>query len=310
MVNQSQQEILVLSGFQGLQQLRYLYFCLTCAGYLLAMVFNASILGLICLDRSLHQPMYILLANLLLNTLLGCTAFYPKLLHDLLRDEPRISRHGCTLQAFCVHVYVSVECNILMVMAYDRYAAVCHPMTYHRLLSRSRLCRLLAAAWSVPLVANNGILAASGTLPLCGARVVRVFCDNRSLTRLSCVDVSVIDLVELLVGAAVVFLPLLLIFSCYIKILAKALSTCVPHLVTYGSFVTSIVFEVIQPTLAGKKLPHIVRVFMSMEGFLVPPLLNPLIYGFKLPAIRNHMTLKLRQLRPKTSNRRKTRPNF
>lgn len=301
MLNQSQVEVLVLSGFNGLNQLRYLYFCITCASYLLILLLNVSILALICVKQSLHQPMYIFLANLLLNTVTGCAAFYPKLLHDLLRDVQVISRTGCLLQAFCIHIYVSVECNILTAMAFDRYAAIAHPLTYHSLFSSSTVHGLLAAAWVLPVAGYTSLLSLSGRLPLCASSVSRTFCDNRSITYQSCVDISVISLMEIVLVSAFVFLPVLLIFGCYIKILAvsfhvskgsranKALSTCIPHLVTYTSFVLSVMLEVVQPVLAHKNFPPVIRVIMSMEGFLLPPLLNPLIYGLKLPDIRNHI---------------------
>ncbi|KAM9852903.1 olfactory receptor 6N1-like [Aulostomus maculatus] len=299
MLNQTHIDVLTLSGFQGLQPFGALYFCIASAGYLLILLLNVSILVLICGQRRLHQPMYIFLANLLLNTLIGCVAFYPKLLHDLLCEVQLISRTGCILQAFWVHMYVSVECSILTVMAYDRYAAVVHPLTYHSLLNSSMVCKLLAAAWMLPLVGQTCLMSLSSMLPLCASHISRTFCDNRSISNLSCVDISLISLLEIVIAAIVVFLPLLLIFSCYVKILiisvpmsktgraSKALSTCIPHLVTYVSFVTSIVFEVIQPALATKTIPQVIRVVMSMEGFMVPPLLNPLIYGLTMTDIRN-----------------------
>ncbi|XP_054650809.1 olfactory receptor 6N1-like [Dunckerocampus dactyliophorus] len=301
MLNQSRVDVLVLTAFHELHVLRFFYVCVTCAAYVLIVVFNASLVLVICMRSALHQPVYIFLANLMCNTLIGCTAFYPKLLHDLLSDVQLISPAGCLVQAFFVHVYVSVECTILTVMAYDRYAAIVHPLSYHDLLRPSAVYKLLAVSWTLPIVANVCVLSASGTLPLCGNRVGRTFCSNRSITHLSCVDISLISLIELLLAAAVVFLPLVMIFCFYVRILIisfqlsknsrtnKALSTCIPHLVTYVSFVTSIVFEVVQPALAAKNLPHVFRVIMSMEGFLVPPLLNPLIYGLKLPLIRQHV---------------------
>ncbi|KAM9318575.1 olfactory receptor 6N1-like [Pholidichthys leucotaenia] len=308
MQNESHVELLLLSGFGELNHLRYLYFSITCIGYLLILLLNVSIFSLICAKPRLHQPMFIFLASLMLNTLIGCAAFYPKLLDDLLREVQLISRTGCLLQAFFVHTYVSVECNILTVMAYDRYAAISHPLTYHSLLSSSMVYRLLAAAWLFPVAANMCLLSLSSTLPLCAFKVSRTFCDNRSITYLSCVDISVISLMELVFASTTIFLPLLVIFCCYVKILSvsfhlsrssranKALSTCIPHLVTYCSFVTSIVLEVIQPALAGKNLPHQFRVIMSMEGFLLPPLLNPLIYGIKLADIRNSFRQMFRQM--------------
>ncbi|XP_054650811.1 olfactory receptor 11A1-like [Dunckerocampus dactyliophorus] len=301
MLNQSRVDVLVLTAFHELHVLRFFYVCVTCAAYVLIVVFNASLVLVICMRSALHQPVCIFLANLMCNTLIGCTAFYPKLLHDLLSDVQLISPAGCLVQAFFVHVYVSVECTILTVMAYDRYAAVVHPLTYHSLLCPSAVSKLLVVSWTLPLVVYAGLLSASGTLPLCGSHVGRTFCDNRSITHLSCVDIWLMRHFELLLVVAFVFLPLVMIFCFYVRILIisfqlsksgranKALSTCIPHLVTYVSFVTSVVFEVVQPALAAKNLPHSFTVIMSMEGFLVPPLLNPLIYGLKLPLIRQHV---------------------
>uniref|UniRef100_UPI003AAFB7C0 olfactory receptor 8A1-like n=1 Tax=Centroberyx gerrardi TaxID=166262 RepID=UPI003AAFB7C0 len=216
MINDSEVELLVLLGFKGLDHLKYLYFCITFAGYLVIIVLNVSILVLICCKQSLHEPMYIFLANLLVNSLYGCAVFYPKLLHDLLSNVQVISRAGCIVQAYCVHTYVSVECNILTVMAYDRYAAISRPLMYRNIL--------------------------------------------------------------------------IIIFRVSKTTRAKSLSTCVPHLVTYISFVLSIAFEVAQPALAAHDIPHVFRVIMSMEGFLVLPILNPIIYGIKLPKIRNNIS--------------------
>nr|XP_057936454.1 olfactory receptor 11A1-like [Doryrhamphus excisus] len=301
MLNQSRVDVLVLTGFQELHALRFLYVCVTCAAYVLIVVFNVSLVLLVCKHGALHQPVYIFLANLMCNTLIGCTAFYPKLLHDLLSDVQLITPAGCLLQAFFVHVYVSVECIMLTVMAYDRYAAVVHPLSYHSLLCPSAVSKLLAVSWTLPVVVYAGLLSASGTLLLCRSHVGRIYCDNQSVTRLSCVHISLMRHFELLIVITFVFTPLVLVFCFYVRILIisfqlskssranKALSTCIPHLVTYVSFVTSVVFEVVQPALATKNLPHAFTVVMSMEGFLVPPLINPLIYGLKLPLIRQHV---------------------
>ncbi|KAM9820289.1 olfactory receptor 10J1-like [Neosynchiropus ocellatus] len=304
--NWSQVEVLVLDGFQGFQNHRYLYFSITLAGYVAILMLNLFILVLISGTPSLHRPVYVLLANLQVNTLLGCSIFYPKLLHDLLQEVQLVSRSGCVVQAFGVHVYVSVECNLLTIMAYDRYAAVAHPLAYHRLLDGATVWKLLLAAWALPVAACGTLLSLTGGLPLCAARVPRVFCDNRSVSLLSCEDIALVSALELVFAAATIFLPLCVIFFCYVQILAvscrlsrgrladKALVTCVPHLVSYVSLVVSIVFEVVQPALAAREVPPQVRVVMSMEGFLVSPLLNPLIYGLKMPDIRNRASLLLK----------------
>uniref|UniRef100_A0A4W6DTK4 G-protein coupled receptors family 1 profile domain-containing protein n=1 Tax=Lates calcarifer TaxID=8187 RepID=A0A4W6DTK4_LATCA len=265
-------------SFNGLNQLRYLYFCITCASYLLILLLNVSILALICVKQSLHQPMYIFLANLLLNTVTGCAAFYPKLLHDLLRDVQVISRTGCLLQAFCIHIYVSVECNILTAMAFDRYAAIAHPLTYHSLFSSSTVHGLLAAAWVLPVAGYTCLLSLSGRLPLCASSVSRTFCDNRSITYQS--------------------FPLLPILFSYTKILKvcfsgskqtrqKAVSTCTPHLLSLLNYSFGAFFEILQTRLDLTNISKVQKNVLSLYFSVLQPLLNPIMFGMQMSKIRN-----------------------
>ena len=72
---------LYLEGHVELEKYRYMYFLLTLSIYILIICSNAVVVSVIYTNKHLHEPMYIFVAALLCNGLLGATGLYPKLLH-------------------------------------------------------------------------------------------------------------------------------------------------------------------------------------------------------------------------------------
>ncbi|XP_064413086.1 olfactory receptor 4B13-like [Latimeria chalumnae] len=114
---------------------------------------KAAILAmtLIVLEKSLHEPMYIFVGNLALNGLYGSTAFFPKLIVDLLSEKQTISYVGCLTQVFFLHSFACSEICILTVMAYDRYVAICNPLRYADKMNNQTIYKLITAAWGLPI---------------------------------------------------------------------------------------------------------------------------------------------------------------
>ncbi|VTJ89622.1 Hypothetical predicted protein, partial [Marmota monax] len=99
------------------------------------------------LDSCLHTPMYFFLSNLSFLDLCYTTSSIPQLLVNLWGPEKTISYAGCIVQLYFVLALGTTECVLLMVMSYDRYAAVCKPLHY-TVLMHPRLCQSLAlASW-------------------------------------------------------------------------------------------------------------------------------------------------------------------
>ncbi|XP_058887034.1 olfactory receptor 1468-like [Acipenser ruthenus] len=219
MENVSKVASFTLTGLMEINNYKYVYFAITLVGYLLIICFNCILISIIYLNKSLHEPMYIFLCALLVNALYGTSAFYPKLLTDLLFDVHLISYAGCLLQIFVLFTYAASEFTILTVMAYDRYVSICKPLHYHSIMTPSSVKIMLFLAWLFPVCLIGVIVILTSRLTLCGTKLEKFYCDNWSVVKLSCVDTTVNNAVGFLVLIIVVFPPLGFIVYSYIQIL-------------------------------------------------------------------------------------------
>ncbi|KAI7796428.1 putative olfactory receptor 52N5-like [Triplophysa rosa] len=151
--------ILLVEGLKVTPHSTYPVFILLLLAYIFTMVSNITLIVLISTEKNLQHPMHFLFCNLPLNDILGTTVILPRLMQDVLRDtsERHITYMDCVTQAYFVHVFI-VACHyVLIIMAFDRYVAIC-------LTIRLSHCRY---------------------------KIENPFCDNASLFKLSCENVSV-----------------------------------------------------------------------------------------------------------------------
>ncbi|KAL2096397.1 hypothetical protein ACEWY4_008545 [Coilia grayii] len=284
-------------GPQGPTQYGVLF--ITLLLYIGTILSNFAILLVIYFDSSLHKPMYIFLFNLAINGVLGSTAVCPKIMADLLKDNNYISVEGCLTQVLSINIYASCAYAIFAGMAYDRYVCICKPLQYHSIMTPSRVKVLLALIYILPVSLLSVQVYLTSRLPLCRHTINKLFCDNLAIVNLSCVK----DVIGNLYGVCLVFvlivLPLFLVILSYVKILhvslkasenaqQKALQTCAPHLITFLNFSVAILFSVIYNRISYY-LPPEVYILISLDFILLPPLLHPLIYGFKTQDIRKSL---------------------
>ncbi|XP_076863861.1 olfactory receptor 10J4-like [Brachyhypopomus gauderio] len=302
---------LILEGHVDLKKYRYIYFIIALMVYLLIICCNTVVISVIYTNKHLHEPMYIFVAALLCNCLFGTTGLYPKLLSDLLSESQVVSLQACVFQAFFIYTCGSSEFTLLSVMAYDRYVSICKPLQYATLVKMSTVKKLLFFSWFLPSCENSVGVILTFQLQFCKFRIHRIYCDNYSIVKLGCGDISLNNLYGLFVLTVAVFPPVVFIVFSYIRILTvcvksskdfrrKALQTCLPHLLSLVSFTLTSCFEVISSRFE-LNMPNIVAMIMSVEIFVIPPLINPLIYGLKLQEIFNRI---------KKMTRRKIDPSF
>ncbi|XP_039602280.1 olfactory receptor 10J5-like [Polypterus senegalus] len=285
-----------LTAFDNLGNNKYAYFSVTLTAYTLIVILNISIITIIITERSLHVPMYIILCNLFFSALIGSTSFYIKLMIDLLADNHVVPRLLCFMQIFFIYVYMMAEFTILTLMAYDRYTAIYTPLQYNTIMTPKRLSTLIIFAWVYPICMMGIAVLLSARLPLCGNQIDKSYCNNWEVVKLSCIDSTANNAY----GSAVFglfIIPVAFIIYSYVKIIIvcwnspsshkhKALQTCLPHLITLVLYLSSLLFEITVSRLNLKNVQNSVSTIASLEYLIIPPLLNPVIYGMILPEIR------------------------
>ncbi|XP_015228365.1 PREDICTED: olfactory receptor 6N2-like [Cyprinodon variegatus] len=269
-----------------------LYSFIVCANLLMIVVISQY--------RVLHQPMYMFIALLSANALYGSTGFFPRFLMDLLSDVHLISRLACFTQIYVIYTYGSNELTILSIMAYDRYVAVCYPLHYHKKMTSKTVAVLSVLAWIFPALSLSGLILMSARLPLCGNEIEKVFCANWNVVKLSCVSTDLNNAVGMFLTITTVFFPLFYVLYSYLRILivcwsrsavfkVKVLHSCLPHIVSFVIYSIAGFCDVALSRFNLEDINPFVAVVLSLEFVVVPPVLNPLVYGLKMPDIRRHI---------------------
>nr|XP_004660820.1 olfactory receptor 4K13-like [Jaculus jaculus] len=294
--NQSEVSEFVLLGLAHSQDIQIILFMIFLMLYLLIMSGNIVIMILITTDHHLHSPMYFLLANLSFVDMWLSSVTTPKMITDFLRENKTISFAGCMSQIFFAHFIAASEMALLVVMAYDRYVAICKPLHYFTIMSLKRCTGLVLTSWTIGFVHAMSHLAVIVQLPFCGSREIdSFFCDMPLVIKLTCMDSYELDI---LMNAdcglvAVTCFILLLISYTYILLMvhqsskagaSKALSTCSAHITVVMIFFVPCIFIYVWP-LNITWVDKFLAVFYSV----ITPLLNPAIYTLRNKEMKNAM---------------------
>ncbi|XP_068436692.1 olfactory receptor 52P1-like [Clinocottus analis] len=295
-------DVLQLEGLKVSPQSSVPAFVLLLLIYIFIMVSNIGLVVLISTERSLQQPMYLLFCNMSINDAFGATTVIPRLLSDVFTPMTQryIHYNDCVLQAFCAHFNASTTHTVLMVMAFDRYVAICSPLRYAAIMTVRTVAALSAAAWASAFALVLVLVGLSVRLSRCRRVVLTPFCDNASLFKLSCESVLINNIYGL--GYTVLLLGSSLgsVALTYLKIAVvclrsrskslngKALQTCASHLAAYViMYVSGAIIIVLH------RFPHLSdhRKMASILFHVVPPAMNAVIYGLQIKAIRQKIVI-------------------
>eukprot|EP00064_Thunnus_orientalis_P020833 superscaffoldBa00005963_g20983 len=244
-----------LEGFFVPPDYSSLLFFLALFNYMVVLLGNGVVLCVIVIDKNLHRPMFLLVCNLVVCDLLGATAVLPRLMMHFLTGQKRIPYILAIAQAFCVHTYGVAVQTILGAMAYDRYIAVCEPLRYHAIMTSARLHFCCALAWLIALLCLSMTWSLStGVFLIIAFSYIRILHASVKQGRSDS-------------GAR-----------------SKAFQTCAPHLVVYLLFEIASVIIIVSHRFPS--LSQNIKKFFSILFVIIPPAINPIIYGLVSKELR------------------------
>ncbi|XP_035989622.1 olfactory receptor 52D1-like [Fundulus heteroclitus] len=297
-MNSTQVFYFTLSAYIDTGSVKYFSFLIVLCLYVLIVGSNVPLIVVICVNKSLHEPMYMFLCSLFVNELYGSSGLFPFLLVQILSDVHIISAPLCFLQMFCIYTYACVEFTNLAAMSYDRYVAICCPLQYNSVMTSRRIAILISITWFPPFFFVAVTVFLSSSLHLCGNVMNKIYCGNHSIIKLACKEPKVNNIYELFMTFLTVCVPGSVILYTYMRILKvcfsgskqtrqKALSTCTPHLASVINFSFGVSFEILQSRFDMNNVPSMLRIFLSLYFLSCQPVFNPVLYGLNMSKIRS-----------------------
>ncbi|XP_071989386.1 olfactory receptor 52E8-like [Engystomops pustulosus] len=293
----------ILLGFPGFHESRRLLFIPFFLVYLVILFANSVIIHVVRTESSLHAPMYVLISLLSAVNICSTTTIIPQMLLGLLLHQIHISLVGCLIQMFFIYFHVLMDCNILLMMALDRYIAICKPLRYSNIMTRKNLILLFMASLARSVLFTSPVIYLASRVQFCKSNVLHHFaCEHMALLSLACGNISKNKLVGLTLRVLSLLFDISFLSISYTCIMRaaftisgatrqKTLHTCGTHIlviliVFFFRLTSSIVYRVSR-TASQDTHNLITAIYL-----LIPALINPLIYGLRTTEIR-HRILKL-----------------
>ncbi|XP_065773116.1 olfactory receptor 4A15-like [Muntiacus reevesi] len=286
----------VLLGLTQSVQGQRTFFVVFLLIYLVTMMGNILIILTVVFSPTLHVPMYFFLGYLSFLDGVYSTTVTPSMITGLLCEEKTVSFQACMIQLFIAHLFGGADIIILVVMAYDRYVAICKPLHYLTIMNKQACILLLL----LTLVGGflHGVLHPLFVYNLryCGPNVIDHFiCDMYPLIKLACSDTYITVLTVLANDGAislVIFTLLLISYGVILHSLKnvsqegrhKALSTCGSHITVVVLFFVPCIFVYVRPPCT---LP--IDKYLTVFYTIITPMLNPLIYTLRNGEMKNAM---------------------
>lgn len=270
-----------------------------CFSYVLSLLGNITIMYIIKSVPSLHTPMYLFLFMLSMADLGLSASTLPSMATVFLLGQRKVGHATCFMQLFFIHTFSVIESAVLLAMAFDRCVAIREPLSYSTILTikRIRAIGLAIVTRSVALHLPLTLLLRRLKFQALNA-LSHSYCVHPDVLRLASSSTLVnsgfglfVVLSTLGADAVLILLSYVLILKTVLSIASnaerlKAFNTCISHICAVLLFYTPLVSLSMIHRFWKKKLPAQVYMLLSYLHFLVPPMLNPIVYSVKTKEIR------------------------
>ncbi|XP_016120242.1 olfactory receptor 1500-like [Sinocyclocheilus grahami] len=280
-----------IKGFVNIPLAKYYYVFLSLV-YVVTVLGNSLIMCIIYLARRLHTAKYIAVFHLAFSDLCGSSALIPKLIDVFLFEHQEILYEACLANIFFVFHFMNLQSLTLLVLAYDRFVAICFPLRYHAIVTKPAMFLIIGVIWIFSVTFFSVLVNLVNRLSFCRSNVIDTYyCDFAPIYRLACNDIFVHIMMGKLSFGLLICIPPILIFISYFCIALtllkiahgadriKAMKTCTSHLILVAIFYLPILSNHIA-ALTTFFHPN-TRIINNSLTQTIPPMLNPIIYTLK-----------------------------
>ncbi|KAG8540308.1 hypothetical protein GDO81_019506 [Engystomops pustulosus] len=290
-LNQTKFIVFELIGFVVYEKYSPLLFTVFFIIYVLTLIGNMLIIVVVYYNTNLHTPMYFFITNLSCLEIWYVSTTTPKLLTMLVTKNKKISFHWCFSQIYMFHSLGITECNLLAIMAIDRFVAICKPLRYNVIMNNRVVRNLSLMCWITGFLTALIPMTLTSRVSFCGRRYVNhYFCDLAPMLSLACNDITVTVSINRFVGGFATMFNLAIVVLMYINIIhsimkiktktgrKKAFSTCSAHLI-----VVTLFYGAACIVYATPKTSHSVEYdkLFALVYAMYTPFLNPIIYSLR-----------------------------
>ena len=294
--------VLTLIGIPGLESVQCWIGIPFCFMYLMAVIGNTLILVIIKYENSLYSPMYIFLAMLGATDIALSMCILPKMLGIFWFHLTEISFDACLLQMWLIHAFKATESGVLLAMALDRYVAICNPLRHASIFSQKLLTHIGIGVIlrAVVLVAPCIVLIKYHLKFYQTTVISHSYCEHMAIVKLATEDIRINKILGLFVAFTILGFDISFITLSYVQIFVtvfqlpqkearlKAFKTCIVHICVFLQFYLLGFFSFFTHRF-GSHIPPYVHILLSSLYLLVPPFLNPIVYGVKTKQICDHV---------------------
>ncbi|XP_063788388.1 olfactory receptor 5V1-like [Pseudophryne corroboree] len=281
----------ILLGLSSEPKTQVILFFIFLLVFIIILIGNISIIILILSNVTLHTPMYFFLGNLSFLDLCYSSTIVPRMLKDLMSEKKTISYAECAAQMYIALALGENECILLVIMAYDRYVAICYPLQYTIIMSKTVCVRLSICTWLCGFLHSIPHVSLTLSVDLCGNNKINHFmCEMPEILSLGCENILFMELIIYVLGVIVLMAPVTFIVTSYVQIILsilkiassagqrKAFSTCGSHLIVVTIFYGSAMAAYMKPRSIS--LPETDKL-IAICYFIITPMLNPMIYTLR-----------------------------